>query len=178
VISLTQSHLPDNTQHSQQTDMHVLGGIRTHDLGNERPQTHALDSAATRIGVCLLALRNWIVIMVISWYSAVKSSSRRRSHTHHSQGIVMCTNFHKFNYWKESKSRRITISKFVSSWGYAVCRYAFSQIGKASSLMEFQLKSARRIRLPLYQKSLSCRWNLPPQSRNSQDNSKVEVIGH
>jgi hypothetical protein len=30
VISLTQSHLPDNTQWSQETDIHVPGGIQTH----------------------------------------------------------------------------------------------------------------------------------------------------
>jgi len=29
VISLTQRSVPDNTQHSQQTDIHVPGGIRT-----------------------------------------------------------------------------------------------------------------------------------------------------
>jgi len=32
VISSSQKPLPDNTQHSQQTDIHVPGGIRTHDL--------------------------------------------------------------------------------------------------------------------------------------------------
>jgi hypothetical protein len=30
VISSSQRPLPDNTQHSQQTDIHVPGGIRTH----------------------------------------------------------------------------------------------------------------------------------------------------
>jgi len=32
VISLSQRPLPDNTQHSQQTDIYAPGGIRTHDL--------------------------------------------------------------------------------------------------------------------------------------------------
>ena len=32
VISSSQRPLPDNTQHSQQTDIHASGGIRTHDL--------------------------------------------------------------------------------------------------------------------------------------------------
>ena len=31
VISSSQWPLPDNTQHSQQTNIHALGGIRTHD---------------------------------------------------------------------------------------------------------------------------------------------------
>ena len=32
VIGSSQRPLPDNTQHSQQTDIHAAGGIRTHDL--------------------------------------------------------------------------------------------------------------------------------------------------
>jgi hypothetical protein len=32
MISLSQRPLPDNTQQSQQTDIHVPGGILTHDL--------------------------------------------------------------------------------------------------------------------------------------------------
>jgi len=32
VISASQRPLPDNTQHSQQTDTHALGGIRNHNL--------------------------------------------------------------------------------------------------------------------------------------------------
>ena len=32
MISASQRPLPDNTQHSQQTDIHVPGGIRTHNL--------------------------------------------------------------------------------------------------------------------------------------------------
>jgi hypothetical protein len=32
MISLSQTPLPDSTQHSQQTDIHASGGIRTHIL--------------------------------------------------------------------------------------------------------------------------------------------------
>ena len=32
MVSSSQRPLPDNTQHSQQTDIHAPGGIRTHDL--------------------------------------------------------------------------------------------------------------------------------------------------
>ena len=50
VISPSQRPLPDNTQHSQQTDKHPCpGGIRTHNL-SKRPQTYALDRAATGTG--------------------------------------------------------------------------------------------------------------------------------
>ena len=38
-----------NTQHLQQTDIHASGGIRTH-IAGERPQTYALDGAATGTG--------------------------------------------------------------------------------------------------------------------------------
>jgi hypothetical protein len=34
VISLTQRPLPDNTRHSQQTNIHASGGLRTHDLSS------------------------------------------------------------------------------------------------------------------------------------------------
>ena len=51
VISSSQTLLPDNTQHSQDTDMHASGGIRTcNPTVSERPQNHALDRAATVIG--------------------------------------------------------------------------------------------------------------------------------
>ena len=47
VFSLLQRPLPDNTQHSQETDIHALGGIRTHNLNRRaakdlrlRPRGH------------------------------------------------------------------------------------------------------------------------------------------
>jgi len=47
VISSSQRPLPDNTQHSQHTDFHAPGGIRTHDLSRRaaadlrlRPRGH------------------------------------------------------------------------------------------------------------------------------------------
>ena len=47
VISPSQRPLPDNTQHSQQTDIHAPGGIRTHNLSRRaaadlrlRPRGH------------------------------------------------------------------------------------------------------------------------------------------
>jgi hypothetical protein len=48
-----QRPLPDNTQQSQETNIHASGGIRAHNPiipSPERPQTHALDGAATGIG--------------------------------------------------------------------------------------------------------------------------------
>ena len=47
VISSSQRPVPNNTQHSQQTDIHAAGGIRTHDLSRRaaadlrlRPRGH------------------------------------------------------------------------------------------------------------------------------------------
>jgi len=51
VISLTQRPIPDDKQHSQETDDHVPGGIRTHNPSSERPQTHALDPATTEMDI-------------------------------------------------------------------------------------------------------------------------------
>ena len=49
VISTSQRPLPDNTQHSQQTSMPLVGFEPTISAG-ERPQTYALDRAATGTG--------------------------------------------------------------------------------------------------------------------------------
>jgi hypothetical protein len=40
----------DNTQHSQETDIHAPAGIRTRNPSKRRPQYNALDGAATGIG--------------------------------------------------------------------------------------------------------------------------------
>ena len=55
VISPTQTPELHKTQHAQEADFHATGGIRTRKLSIQRPQTHALDRAATGIGFkCLV----------------------------------------------------------------------------------------------------------------------------
>jgi len=46
VISSSQRPLPDNTQHSQQTDSHAPVGFETTISAGERPQIYALDREA------------------------------------------------------------------------------------------------------------------------------------
>ena len=41
MIGSSQSSLPDNTQHSQQTDIHARGGIRTHNLSRRATTNRA-----------------------------------------------------------------------------------------------------------------------------------------
>ena len=50
MIIPTQRPLLEDTKHSQETDFHDRGGIRTRNLKNKRSQTHALDRAATGTG--------------------------------------------------------------------------------------------------------------------------------
>jgi hypothetical protein len=50
MISLSQRHLPDNTQHSKQTNIHAEVGFEPTIPAGERPQTHTLDRAATGTG--------------------------------------------------------------------------------------------------------------------------------
>jgi len=50
MISLSQRPLPDNTQHSQQTNIHAPVGFEPTISAGERPQTYALDRAATGTG--------------------------------------------------------------------------------------------------------------------------------
>jgi len=51
MISPSQRPLPDNTQHSQQTNIHAPGGIQTRDLSRRAAEDHALDRVATGISV-------------------------------------------------------------------------------------------------------------------------------
>ena len=50
MISQTQRPLLDNTQHSQETNIHALVGFEPAISASERQQTHAFDRAATGIG--------------------------------------------------------------------------------------------------------------------------------
>jgi hypothetical protein len=50
MINPSQRPLPDNTQHSQQTNIHALGGIRPTISADERPKTYALDRTTTGTG--------------------------------------------------------------------------------------------------------------------------------
>jgi hypothetical protein len=50
VISPAQRPVPDNNKPSQETDRHAPAGFEPTIPAGERPQTHALDRAATRIG--------------------------------------------------------------------------------------------------------------------------------
>jgi len=50
VISSSQRPLPDNTQHSQQTNIHASGGIRTHNRSRRAAADLRLDRAATGTG--------------------------------------------------------------------------------------------------------------------------------
>ena len=50
MISPLQRPLPDNTQHSQQTNIHAPVGFEPTISAGKRPQTYALDRAATGTG--------------------------------------------------------------------------------------------------------------------------------
>jgi len=52
VISPTRRPLPDNTQHSQQTDIRAPGEIRTRNPNKWAAADHALDRAASGIDIC------------------------------------------------------------------------------------------------------------------------------
>ena len=54
MISSSQRPLPDNAQHSQQTDIHAPVGFEPRISAGERPQTYALDRAATGTGIFTL----------------------------------------------------------------------------------------------------------------------------
>ena len=74
VISPSQRPLPDNTQHSQQTSMPRVGFEPKISAG-ERPQTHALDRAAT--GPAIIKWPKWdkfcalLDTVIFSWWWAL-----------------------------------------------------------------------------------------------------------
>jgi len=74
-MSSSQRPLPDNTKHSQQVDIHAPVGFESAIPADERPQTYALDRAATGTGLVILDPGNnptfpfdqWLGVLQ-SWY--------------------------------------------------------------------------------------------------------------
>jgi hypothetical protein len=66
VISPTQRPLPDNTQHSQKTDINAPARFEPAIPKIERPQTHALDRAATPAYIYRNKIRKKICVLVWS----------------------------------------------------------------------------------------------------------------
>ena len=70
VISSSQRPLPDNTQHSQQTNIHAPGGIRTHDLIRRaaadlllKPRGHWDRQAPASRGQKLTSYTQWCIFL-------------------------------------------------------------------------------------------------------------------
>jgi hypothetical protein len=71
ILSPTQRLLSENTQHSQQTDIHAPVGFETAVTVRERPQTYALDRGATGIGINLINSVNYFNIYIYSLCSLI-----------------------------------------------------------------------------------------------------------
>ena len=85
MISPSQRPLPDNTQHSQQTNIHVPGGIRNHNLSREaakdlppRPRGH-WDRPCAGIGGFESPWRHGRLSLVIVLFFQVEVSVSDRS---------------------------------------------------------------------------------------------------
>ena len=65
MISSSQRPLPDNTQQSQETDIHAPAGFEPTIPGRKWPKTHALDRAATGIGLIIIIIIIIIIIFII-----------------------------------------------------------------------------------------------------------------
>ena len=66
MISPSQRPLPDNTQHSQQTNFHAPSGIRTQDLNRREALDLPLDRAVTGTGSVIITSRNFEDICSVS----------------------------------------------------------------------------------------------------------------
>jgi hypothetical protein len=71
VISPSQRPLPDNTQQSQQTNIHAPVGFEPTISAGERPKTYVLDRAATGIGYSTSYLVKIIISIFIPLSNAV-----------------------------------------------------------------------------------------------------------
>ena len=67
VISVSQRPLPDNTQHSQQTDIHAPSGIQTHNLSRwaryqipSNKASHPTRTDNSTIHQCIFLLHTWL----------------------------------------------------------------------------------------------------------------------
>jgi hypothetical protein len=74
MINPSQRPLPDNTQHSQQTNIHAPVGFDPTISAGERPKTYALDRAATGTGVIfdyviMMFMIMMIMMMTMNWSS-------------------------------------------------------------------------------------------------------------
>jgi hypothetical protein len=67
VISSSQRPLPDNTQHSQQTDIHAPVGFEPTISRVERPQTYVLDRTATGTGTFNIRVYSIITLTCLSY---------------------------------------------------------------------------------------------------------------
>jgi hypothetical protein len=63
----------DNTQHSQQTHIHVAAGFEPAIPSSERPQTHALGRAATAIGLQVIYTHVFPIVKTAHCLCATKS---------------------------------------------------------------------------------------------------------
>ena len=86
VISLSQRPLPDNTQHSQQTNIHAPGGIRTHDLRRRaaedlrlRPRGHWDRHISSHWDCVVYERMNWRLVCGNHRYRRGEERALRRS---------------------------------------------------------------------------------------------------
>jgi len=84
--------LPDNTQHSQETDIHAPVGFEPTIPASERPQTHALDRAATGTGIHIICCFNTLSEDV---YFFTTLSESRTVHLQRRTVGETCLNFQK-----------------------------------------------------------------------------------
>jgi len=72
VISSSQRPLPQNTQHSQKTNIHASAGFEPTISAGERPQTYPLDCAVT--GTSKMQISLYRIPVAVSSHSASHNS--------------------------------------------------------------------------------------------------------
>ena len=83
VISSSQRPLPDNTQHSQQTNIHAPGGIRTHDLSRRAAANQRLRQRGhwdRHIIIIIIIMIIIIIIVIIITVTVITTTHQRHQH--------------------------------------------------------------------------------------------------
>ena len=109
MISPSQRPLPDNTQHSQQTNIHAPAGIRTHNRSRSGRKTYSLDLAATGTG-------NKIILTLRLLMSYIYGARSKHSSPPLRTTIWWCNTGKCRSQWPRGLRRRSTAARLLRLW--------------------------------------------------------------
>jgi len=115
MISSTHGPLPDETQHSQETEFHAPAGFEPHIPASERPQTHTLDGATTGIGRFWINIGNFNASNNKTYYMTNMKQKNTRGYRKNAHVLLFSSlNYTKHLLWTTNEYSYIHISVYIS----------------------------------------------------------------